>query len=89
MAMEKLIDAVMSVDRVKGDAFDVGEEGAANIIFAVLKAMRDPDDDFMRRMYPDPACDGRAMTKQGERSRRAGRMQIAHFIDTILLEKPQ
>lgn len=50
---------------------------------AALLALREPDEAFMRSLYPDSICDGRPMTKQGDRSRRAGRMQIAHFIDHV------
>lgn len=56
---------------------------------AVLLAVREPDDSFMLHMYPNPTADvadgGRAA---GERSRRAGRMQIARFVDSILNEAP-
>lgn len=54
---------------------------------AVLMSVREPDDAFMGALYPDPepivADRGRAA---GMRSRRAGRMQIAHFIDAILAD---
>ena len=50
-------------------------------------AVREPDDAFMGALYPDPesivADRGRAA---GKRSRRAGRMQIAHFSDAVLAD---
>lgn len=60
------------------------------IVRAVLMAVREPDDEFMMRMYPNPTLEvadaGRAA---GARSRRAGRMQIARFVDTLLNEEPK
>lgn len=57
----------------------------AAIARAVLMAVREPGDEFMLRLYPDPKVEvadrGRSA---GERSRRAGRMQVAHFVDAIL-----
>lgn len=54
---------------------------------AVMMAVREPDEEFMLALYPDPesisADRGKAA---GERSRRAGRMQIDHFIRAILAE---
>lgn len=61
--------------------------GLVNLARAVLMAVREPDDVFMNAMYPDPMHSDRSMTKQGERSRRVGRAQIAHFIDAILSEE--
>ena len=85
--LEKAAAAVSDCEREKGDAFDISEAMALKIARAVLMAVRDPDDAFMGALYPDPesivADRGRAA---GMRSRRAGRMQIAHFIDAILAD---
>jgi len=54
---------------------------------AALMAMREPSEDFMRAMYPNPT--GEAIVAPhvaGERSRRQGRLQIARFVDAILAE---
>lgn len=74
--------AATTVDDVRHLLSDRALEDVAR---AVLMAVREPDDAFMGALYPDPesivADRGRAA---GMRSRRAGRMQIAHFIDAIL-----
>lgn len=51
---------------------------------AVLMAVREPEDDFMLALYPNPAGREGVAEIQGRRSRDAGKMQIAHFIDHIL-----
>lgn len=56
---------------------------------AVLMAIRDPSEEFMRHMYPDPTHQGMVLTRQGDRSRRAGRLQISHLVDHILNEAKQ
>lgn len=45
--LEKAVEAVMLVERRKGDAFDVGPECAEDIARAVLMAVREPDDEVM------------------------------------------
>ena len=86
--LERAAVAVHNAEVVRGDLLDISDATAHNIARAVLMAVREPDDEFMLELYPDPEYDNRPMTRQGERSRRAGRMQIAHFIDTILSETP-
>lgn len=67
------------------DLYEVNPDLYLSLTRAVLMALREPDDAFMLELYPDPKIEtadrGRGA---GARSRRTGRMQIAHFIDAIL-----
>ena len=53
---------------------------------AAVQAIREPSDDFMRAMYPNRSGQWIVTTPEvaGNRSRRAGRLQIARFVDAIL-----
>lgn len=74
--LEKAVAAVHAVERRKGDALDVGDEGARDIVRAVLLAIREPTTDLERA--------GEAMDTPGHQTSAAS--HFTAIIDAILAE---